>query len=293
MNIVFSVNKLGLEGLAATLVSLLRHCSKPNAVTFYFFCSDLGEADKANVKNLLASQSFAHTVHFIDFDAKKMFGHLKSLHGDWTTYGRLLIPKHVNGEAALYLDSDLVVEVDVLELADFDTGEHFLGAVASGKMVYTLERDFFINRLKIPGDTPYFNAGVLLFNLKQWRLQKVEDSVNALTEKYPQEFLAVDQTLLNAICSGRFARLPEKFNNAWYPANATADSPEKSILHFVGSPKPWDVSGRLTHSGYRVWKSYDDRRWRSVYGSLSAEKLMRTWKTRKSIAKKLVHKFFR
>lgn len=291
MNIVFSVNRLGLEGLAATLISLLQHCSKPDVITFYFFCSDLDGKDKTNIQNLLASRRYGNTVRFVDFDAKELFGHLKSLHGDWTTYGRLLIPKHIEGDFALYLDSDLVVEVDVLELADVDAGDHFLCAVGGGKMVHALEHGFLIDRLHISPEAPYFNAGVLLLNLQEWRKQKVDDAVNGLAEKYPQELLAVDQTLLNAVCRGRFAQLHQKFNNAWYPANAQADFAEKSILHFVGTPKPWDLSGRLTHNGYAVWRGYDDKQWRSIYGRVSAAKLIRTWKTKKSIAKKLVHKF--
>src|SRR6056297_2111461 len=156
MDIVFNVNPLGLEGLAASLTSLVRNCSQTEKTTLWFLCSGLAVSDKDNISLLLDGEDFKGAVEFIDFDAQSIFGHLRSLHGDWTSYGRLLIPDIVKSDSALYLDADLVIELDVLRLRNFNFDGHILGAVHGSEVKHTLDTTFLTQRLNIPEDTAYF-----------------------------------------------------------------------------------------------------------------------------------------
>lgn len=290
MDIVFSVNPLGLEGLGATLTSLIRNCSNSQVLKLWFLCSEFRTKDKTNISQLLESEGFKGEFEYIDFDAKSLFGHLRSLHGDWTTYGRLLIAKYIKSDTALYLDSDLVILLDVLMLKEFDFGGEILAAVYGSTVNWALEKDFLINQLKCSPEQSYFNAGVLLFNLKKWRETNVELKWRTLAEKYPDELLAVDQTILNAVCDGNFAQLSPDFNNAWYPGDEKPKDADHSIIHFVGSPKPWDLFAKNIHKGNKTWITFNTVAWEKEYGKLTMEKIKRTWKIRKSILKLLKKK---
>ncbi len=290
MDIVFNVNPLGLEGLAASLTSLVRNCSRNENIAFWFLSSGLTDLDKKSITILLETEHFKGTTEFVDFDAKKIFGHLRSLHGDWTSYGRLLIPDIVKSEKALYLDADLVIELDVLRLEHFDFKGNLIGAVHGSEIKHTLDRAFLTQRLNLSEDTDYFNAGVLLLNLQKWRTERIEDEWKAIAEKFPNELISHDQTLLNALCRGQFAHLPEEFNVPWRASTAKPENSNSAILHYVGSPKPWDWCGAYIHRGYKTWNNYTPAFWKKRYGKMNSDKIQRTWKIRRSLIKGFKHK---
>ncbi|MDP5158903.1 MAG: glycosyltransferase family 8 protein [Flaviramulus sp.] len=293
MNIVFSINYLGLEGLGATLSSLVQNCSNSKELILWFFCSDLDLKHKLNIKQLLKNEHFKGDIKMVDFDAKTKFGYMKSLHGDYTTYGRLLIPELIEDDVALYLDSDLVVEVDVLDLKNIDFHDHILAAASATQVKDQLEGAFFIDKLNWHPETNYFNAGVLLLNLKKWRLDNVADRWKQISFQYPNEFISADQTLLNVLCNGKFMQLPNYYNNAWFPGvNDKEIDVKSSIIHFVGSPKPWDLLGKHLHKGFPKWLDYNTPFWSGHYETLGVDKLKRSWKIRRSLLKHLINKYF-
>lgn len=292
MDIVFNVNRLGLEGLGATLTSLLRNCSDTRALKLHILCSDLSHGDKENISRLLMNENFGGTVTYIDINPKKIFGHLRSLHGDWTSYGRLLIPKIIDSDKALYLDADLVVGLDVLELSNFDFNGHLLGAVYGCAVKHTLDSSFLTNKLNWSPETGYFNAGVVLFNLKKWRAADVDSEWNDISSRHPLGLISHDQTILNAVCRGSFAHLPNAYNLPWYSHKEKPENAECGILHFVGSPKPWDFWGQYLHKGFHTWKTYNTPFWKNQYCRITSEKMKRTWKIRRSLAKGIKKKAF-
>lgn len=292
MNIVFNINKLGLEGIGATISSLCRNCSDTKKLKLWFFCSQLYQSDKENIISLLSTVDFKGKTEFVNFNAQGLFGHLNSLHGDWTTYGRLLIPKYVDSDSALYLDSDLVITTDVLKLKGIDLKETLLGAVFGCETKFALENKFLITKLNFLLETSYFNAGVLIFNIKRWNELNMDSVCFAFGNQYPTDLACQDQTILNGLCKGVFTRLPSNFNVQWKSTDLSEPSKMyDSIIHFVGSPKPWDLFGKTIHGGHPLWEKYNSPNWNDLYCTLSLGKLKRTWNIKKSILKSFATKF--
>jgi len=288
MDVVFNINKLGLEGLGATLISLVRNCSDNSQLKLHFLCASLDLSDKFNIKSLLQKELFSGEINFIDFDPVKLFGNLKSLHGDYTNYGRLLIPGFIKNDSALYLDSDLIILIDILLLNNYDFRNEVIAATFGCKITYSLDHSFFEKRLNWNSEMEYFNSGVLLFNIKKWRETGMDDKWKKLANKYPDELTSHDQTLLNAICEGSFAHLDPAFNKLWEPGSHVPENINLAILHFSGSPKPWDLFGRFVHRGYSTWQTYNSVDWSRKYSKLSGLKLSRSWKIKKSIFRHLL-----
>ncbi len=293
MNIAFCVNRLGLFGLGATVTSLIRNCTAPEKLQLYFLCAYISQNDKSEIVKLLTNINYFGKYTFIDFDPIAIFSSFKSLHGDWTPYGRLLLSELLDVQEVLYLDSDLVIEVNVLELNNFNFGNQVLAAVHGGYIRSEYEYDFYINKIGLSPSLESFNSGVLLLNLNEWRLQQIKDKCFEFAEKFSNDLMTADQTILNALFAGNFAKLPIRFNAAWPADKNMPEVAGKAVLHFTGSPKPWDLFGHLIHKGYAVWKSYSNESWESHFFKPSFSILRRTWHLRRSYVRILKGKLKR
>ena len=292
MDIAFTINRLALRGLGTTLTSLVRNCSDSRSMTLLFLCAGLRERYKQNISRLLVDEQFQGEVRFIDFNAKATFGHLPSLHGDWTAYGRLLIPLYVQAATCVYLDADLIVLLDIASIQHVVLQNNLVAATNSSTVAKVLDCQLFIKQLAWSPDSPYFNSGVLVFNIKKWRQHNIDEVWRAFAGKYSINLLSHDQSILNAIYEGKFTHLPEHFNNTWFSGNAEPMGCKKSILHFAGSPKPWDLLGRLLHRGYKTWINYQNAYWEAQYSNFSIGEVVRYWKIRRSIIRTLLARQF-
>ena len=290
MNIAFNINRLALIGLGPSITSLLRNCSNPKELKFYFLCNQLIDKDKKNIKKLIQADGGNYTlINFIDVDIDRHFGKYSSLNGDRTTYARLLLPDLVKEDTILYLDADLIIELDVLLLKDFQFN-NILAAVPGSEIEYTLGNKFYLKYASIPPKTLYFNAGVIYFNLHKCRQSNFTIKVNVILSKFGNQLPSHDQSVLNIFCSGDFDYLPAFFNIPWHPTNLKLTISEKVIFHFLGSPKPWDIFGKYIHNGFVVWNSYLNIEWRKLYYKHNYLNLKRAWEIKGGYFKLFIKK---
>ncbi len=291
MVVCFCLNDLGAFGLGATLTSLIKNCSDSAKLKLYFLCSDVSRQIKNAILTLLQESNFKGEHLFADFYPDTIFKNYRSLQGDRTTYGRLLISDFMEGyPRVLYLDSDLIIETDVLKLEDIDLNDKAIGGVGGSDLRYNLEQQFYLHVLNLPPATTSFNAGVLIINIPVWKKQAIKERLLQFANKYPNELLAADQTLLNGFFAGDFCHLPSNYNNLWY-ATSKPKNNNGSIYHFVGSPKPWDLFGKYLHTGYKKWKQYSTENWeQNVLHKHKTAQLKRWWHIRRSYLKLLLKK---
>ncbi len=86
----------------------------------------------------------------------------------------------------------------------------------------------------------YFNSGVLLFDMAQPDTVVLLEEAIRLGEHELHRLFFLDQCALNIAFLGRMSPLPAEFNfflNRTHPGRENA-----RLLHFVASPKPWDIS---------------------------------------------------
>lgn len=156
-------------------------------------------------------------------------------------YYRLLIPNILpnNIEKVIFLDSDIVVERDIKELYNVDLANTSIGAVSN------LKGESF-RELGLRDEYDYFNAGVLLMNLKRMReLNEVEGLINYGLEHYRKIKLA-DQDILNGFYKDNYKKLPLIWNwqNHFYELENEIPKfnelvKQKRIAHFSYETKPW------------------------------------------------------
>jgi lipopolysaccharide biosynthesis glycosyltransferase len=103
----------------------------------------------------------------------------------------------------------------------------------------------------------YFNAGVLLLDLQQWRASGITKKCLEFAAKHLRDLIVADQTVLNWVFyENQFFELDTNYNTALYPTSKTVEPiVAGKIFHFVGSPKPWDFLGEVLHTNYSFFES--------------------------------------
>ena len=173
-----------------------------------------------------------------------------------------VLPQEI--EKVIYLDADLLVNLDIAELWQIDLGERPLGAVpvylqdkneADG--LERMRRGFNLPMLGIVKDTDYFNAGVFVMNLKRLRgeEEKILDGMKFRGE-HP-EFWMFDQCIWNYCFSTEYLKLPLKFNREVFKVR-TQDGGrvEKKIYHFTANNSFWSFGLDTRDNLNRLWLDY-------------------------------------
>lgn len=154
-----------------------------------------------------------------------------------------LVPQEV--EKLLYIDTDTVVIKDLAELYQLNIGSKPVGAAREkiGNIrpeIGNYDRD------------NYFNSGVMLMNIQEWKKQQVTERALQFLHDFPESIKCVDQDALNAILINNWYRIDRKYNVLYQdiPMNLAKKDfkpflTEKVIIHFsLGEHKPWCALGK-------------------------------------------------
>ncbi|MDR1020686.1 MAG: hypothetical protein LBL73_08005 [Synergistaceae bacterium] len=153
---------------------------------------------------------------------------------------RLLIPDVLALDKVIYLDSDIVVNMDIRQLWDIPLGENSVaGALDRGDLMPYGRFSSVALEFSLFGcdRRTYINAGVLLLNIT--RIRERYDLIPQSMEWYGRHAHRgrhVDQDLINSCFRGDIKVIESKFNNCHHHDGDVSDA----ILHAVGPRKPWN-----------------------------------------------------
>jgi len=185
------------------------------------------------------------------------------------TYTRLWVSEFfpANTDRVLYLDADTVVVGSITPLWTTDLEGALMGAVDIPGS------NTGVTRLAIRAEDGYFNAGVLIIDLAQWRATRAEQIVIDYIRKNPDRVF-FDQDALNACFHACTKRLDYRWNviGPFYReplvlplprAEIEAIRREARIIHFNSDSKPWtyfcDHPRRAEYQRYlrmTEWRDY-------------------------------------
>jgi lipopolysaccharide biosynthesis glycosyltransferase len=154
-----------------------------------------------------------------------------------------LLPDH---DRALYLDGDVIVRRDISELWDTDLADVTLAAVQSRVAPFLASPGGVTHwfELGLRSTRPYFNAGVLLMNLRRWREERTTERLTEFLRRYNTEIAFGDQEAMNAVLSDDWTLLDRTWNYITHVTESFLQQPELEpasphIVHFAGRTKPW------------------------------------------------------
>ncbi len=239
LNVVYTIDKNYLFHFCASLTSLLE--SNLDLIDKVYVVTDYESKYKFQKIKKFYKSKFDIQVLFLKTDLDNFKGLPITHHLTIATYFRLLIdiilPSTI--DKVLLLDSDTIIQGSIGDLCNISFGEnlqnnHYLYAVNHKLNYNQLKR---LNNINYDSESGrYFNAGVLLINLKKWRDEKIHQLLLNNSKKYFNYLLWADQDILNITFEKKWGELDYRYN-VFDTINNFEESPV--ILHFAGSTKPW------------------------------------------------------
>ena len=147
-------------------------------VDFYVLSDGITAKNKAKIAN--ERKWFKNfSLRFVDLDGDKLQEIFKE-HGHISraAYARLFIPEldvSKNIKKAIYLDSDVIVKSDIIQLYNENLDGKIVGIVDDNydSVRYfdhrERENNVFFKEFNIPKEHVYFNSGMLLIDMEKWR----------------------------------------------------------------------------------------------------------------------------
>jgi lipopolysaccharide biosynthesis glycosyltransferase len=168
---------------------------------------------------------------------------------------RLALNQVLPGRIERYvsLDADmLVVGPGIARLAAVDMGRHPLAAAIDMIFLKDLEdgaltAEFRAYRagLGLSPSTPYFNNGFTLIDRHAWDRLDVGRAATAFLAANVNRCPYLEQSALNAVVNGEFARLSPRYNFMGdFLLLDLEETVAPAVLHFVNRPKPWEPGWR-------------------------------------------------
>jgi lipopolysaccharide biosynthesis glycosyltransferase len=203
-HILYATDKNYCELCAVSLYSLLSHL-KGEAV-IHIIESNLEER-KADLQKI--ADEFNSKIEFIpidDISRRLVEAGIPPYRGGYSPYARFFISDYVSEGRVLYLDCDTLCHGDLLEFWNMDLGDNYCGAVtdAVGEHYYEL---FDMNKT-----SRYCNSGMVLFDLKRWREDGMEDKVADYVRKKNGFVFFMEQSVMNIVLQDRIKILHPKYN---------------------------------------------------------------------------------
>lgn len=237
VEVFFSVDENYVPFLAVAIHSLIENLSPKRRVNIHILNSGLSEN---SIKRLQKFASDRVKITPVDVTRKLAPLAAKLNLRDYYTvsiYFRLFIaalfPQY---HKAIYLDADIVVNGDIAALYDTQLGNHLVGAIPDAVIASRQEfRDYAELGVGIPFQR-YFNSGVMLMNLDQFREQQIESRFVELLNTYHFDTVCPDQDYLNVLCRDQVLYLDNGWNKM---AIDNRYNGVPNVVHYNNFFKPW------------------------------------------------------
>ena len=218
-----------------------------------------------NIPKTIASHRNLKDLEVVKFvDTEYEFPNLNNAHVSEATYYRMFLTKYFNKHNFLiYLDADTIVlnnpidyfKSKISELIETNfliaaTTEHNLKELLKNK----IDNDNnILKRLEMTSN--YFNAGVLIINVNKFIENKLVSTFIEKMKLLNERIIQWDQDVMNAVFNGQFLELDKSINFFGYKYKLEHNS-KIYIIHYVGSKKPWLLSGAFLDSSHFYHKNY-------------------------------------
>ena len=235
--VFFAVDNGYIPFLGVALSSLIENTSKGNKYAIKILYTNVTEENKIKIKKYETENI---SIEFVDLN--KQLEEIKEKlytrnYFSNTTYYRLFIPElYPEYDKAVYIDSDTVCLSDIAELYNTDMGDNLIAGIPDGVIqAIDIFKDYVERVVGVADYNNYFNAGVIVMNLKELRDYKFEEKFIYMLEKIKFE-VAQDQDYLNRLCKGRVKIL----DYSWNRMPVMGKTEEKiNLIHYNLGAKPW------------------------------------------------------
>lgn len=243
--------------IGTSMLSLFEKSSVP--VTVHILHDDSLTADNRDKLSLIAERcwqrvNFYNVVELCAEKLAEMVNMVPVVENSRVSVGsffKLTIPQIIphDIEKIIYLDADILVNLDINELWQTELGEKILGVVTerdNGIGAFLVSRDGFVKH------EDYFNSGVMLMNLSLLRGETATILAGVKFKAEHLQYRQFDQLIFNYCFATRTIKLPLKFNRFVVKARAQNEPLDKKIYHYADHAIKLDYSDVFN----RLWMEH-------------------------------------
>lgn len=235
--------------LCVTVLSLLEHLRPGFVVDLYLMESGLAAETRRTLQTAFDERV---AITWLSIDKSKFASLHRSVASAAANF-RLLAGSSLPSSTTrvIYLDADLLIQRDLVELWERDMGGNIILAAQDGYL-QTLPRLCLPSNADRHVARPYFNSGVMMIDLASWRTAGIEDACLVAARRLQHRSRWVDQDALNACLADHWGALPPVWNKQYWidlvPDAACSPYEEQefeaarrfpAIIHFCSRTKPW------------------------------------------------------
>jgi lipopolysaccharide biosynthesis glycosyltransferase len=253
LEVWFAIDSRTSECGYVAAYSLLKQRAE-NSETKICVAFENGKAPPADWwSSLLVKTRKKFTLSQIPIDLNQ-FQFCKGVFDSRAAFLRILIPEYTSSETCIYTDADVIFQEDVENLTkDCELTGKTIGLVLAGPCIKQPEKEqLLLSRFGKKGEDNYYFSGLAVINNNEYKKQGVIDKSFKLCKSYASELSFHDQTVWNCILQNQ-AVIDQRWCWKAYPAKPISTPFEGGIVHFVGSPKPWDLLGEFFHPYSKIW----------------------------------------
>jgi lipopolysaccharide biosynthesis glycosyltransferase len=233
-----------VQHMAVTMVSLLENTQNCLFDITVVTRTPFGDLE-AKLRRTLAAYANAASLRILSFAIPEEVRPPTNERLPVDAYLRIWLARFYSPDVKkiIYLDSDLVVIGNLVEVWETPLGSKLLAAVPiPGSDRWILHGT--------PQERGYFNSGLMLVNLGAWRERCCETTALEYLRNHPDRLLDADQDILNACFYDSWVRLPLEWNviSPFYkhshPLGLTESAVSRvqqcaKVIHYNGVAKPW------------------------------------------------------
>ncbi|WP_312351011.1 glycosyltransferase family 8 protein [Empedobacter sp.] len=219
--IVFACDDKYIKYTSVTIASIISNSKKNINYKFYILTEFISEKNM-NIMNSFITKHKNCSIEYVILNNLESSSFYVQDYYSITTYYRFYISELFKQyERVLYLDSDIIVDSDISELLLMDFENNGAIAIQDTKHSNFIEsggddwysKEYFYNELKLSEPNKYFNAGVMLFNIKKINEENIQKKLFDKLSKVNCPKLQ-DQDILNSILTryGGVKLISNKYN---------------------------------------------------------------------------------
>ena len=242
INICFTFDDNYAKYCATAMASILVNRKDNYKINFYLITDSIKEESKQKLLKF-QEQYKDITINFkiINIDDFSFADKIStSPHITKSGFYRLFLPDLlINIDKVLYLDCDLLIRRDIKEIYQNNIENYSVAGVADRlEELCANLRNYDFKKY------PYFNSGVLLFNLKIMREKNTINDFLVYAEENKNNIQFGDQDIINGVLHKDTLKISTKYNN--YRKSKIKNYKifldtynNRIITHYTGSEKPW------------------------------------------------------
>ncbi|WP_330848082.1 glycosyltransferase [Streptococcus suis] len=244
LDIAFSVNNRYAQYLGATILSILAHHPKEE-VRVHILYKEIAQSILQDLGNL-AQQTPNLELHFHLLEDQQFSAiPIRTEQFPIESFSRFLLPELLADLGRiLYLDVDILVHGNLMELFQTDLEEYELGAIVEADIFKYYQ--WYLDSLGFGPNDAYFSSGVLLMDLDKMRQNGTTNQLIAMALEKARDYKFPDQDILNTYYKGQFKQLSPSYNYTDVrKQNRELTADEIVIEHFNGDIKAWHAITKI------------------------------------------------